>query len=87
LGEDGLRLITQLINNIYETGVCPRDFSEVTMTTLKKPIATKCSNHHTSSLVTHTEKDQKKIVARIFRRRIERKIQDELGEDQCGFKK
>jgi hypothetical protein len=25
LDENGLRLITQLINNIYETGVCPRD--------------------------------------------------------------
>jgi hypothetical protein len=47
LGEECLRLITQLINNIYEMGVCPRDFSEVTMTTLKKPKATKCSNHYT----------------------------------------
>jgi len=49
LGEDGLRMITQLINNIYETGLCPRDFSDVTMTTLKKPKATKCSHHHTYS--------------------------------------
>jgi hypothetical protein len=30
---------------------------------------------------------QKNIVARIFRIRIERKIQDELGENQCGFEK
>jgi len=63
--------------------VCPRDISQVKMTTLKKPKATKCSNHHTSSLITHTEE----IVARIFRSRIERKIQDELEEDQCGFKR
>jgi hypothetical protein len=62
LGKDGLRVITQLINNIYETGVYPRDFSEVTMTTWKKPKATKCSNYHTSSLITHTEKDSSKDI-------------------------
>jgi len=62
LGEDGIRMITQLINNIYENGVCPRDFSEVTVTTLKKPKATKCSNHHTSSLITHTEKESSKDI-------------------------
>jgi hypothetical protein len=31
LGEDGLKLMTQLINNIYVTGDWPRDFIEVTM--------------------------------------------------------
>jgi hypothetical protein len=35
LGEDGLRLVTQLINNIYEMGQWPRDFTEVTIA-LKK---------------------------------------------------
>jgi hypothetical protein len=28
-----------------------------------------------------------KIVARILRRRIERKIEDALGEDQFGFRR
>ena len=36
----------------------------------KKPQATKCSDHHTISLMAHTAK----IVAKIFRRRIERKL-------------
>jgi hypothetical protein len=36
LGENGLRLITHKINNIYETGEWPKDFTEFTMTTLKK---------------------------------------------------
>jgi len=40
------------------------------MTALKKPKATKCSDHHTISLIAHTPK----IVARILRRRTERKI-------------
>jgi hypothetical protein len=36
LGEDGLNLMTQLINNVYESGEWPKDFIEVTMIALKK---------------------------------------------------
>jgi hypothetical protein len=48
---------------------------------LKKPQATKCSDHRTTSLIVHTAK----IVANILSR-FERKIQDVLG-DQFGFKR
>jgi hypothetical protein len=42
--------MTQLINNISETGKWPMDFIDVTMIVLKKKSkATKCSNHHTYS--------------------------------------
>jgi hypothetical protein len=58
--------------------------SLVTMTALKKkPSPTKCSDHRTISLIAHTAK----IVARILRRRIERKIEDALREDQFGFRR
>jgi hypothetical protein len=83
LGEDGLRLMTQLINNIYETGERPKDFTDITMIALKKSKATKCSNHCTVSLIAHTAK----TVAEILRRRIGRKIQDVLVEDQFGFRR
>jgi hypothetical protein len=84
LGEDGLKLITQLISNLYVTGKWPRDFIEVTMIALqKKPKATKCSDHRTVSLIARTAK----IVARILRRRIERKTEDALGEEQLGFRR
>ena len=49
----------------------------------KKPQATKCSNHHTKNLITRTAK----IVAKILRRRIEKKIEDVLREDQFGFRR
>jgi len=61
LGEDGLRLMTQLINNIYENGEGPQDFSEVTVIILKKLKATKCSNQCKISLTAHIAK----IKARI----------------------
>jgi len=48
----------------------------------KKPQATKCSDHRTISLIAHTAK----IVAKILRRRIEKKIEDVLG-DQFGFRR
>ena len=49
----------------------------------KKPQAAKCSDHRTISLIAHTAK----IVAKILRRRTEKKIEDVLGEDQFGFRR
>ena len=79
-----MKILTKLINTIYETGDWPEDFTEVTMITLKKKTqATKCSDHRTISIISHTAK----IIAKILRRRIERKIEDVLGEDQFGFRR
>ena len=78
LGDGGLKILTKLSNTIYNTGKWPQDFTEVTMIVLKKKTkATKCSDYHTISLIAHT--------AKILRRRIEKKIEDALGEDQFGF--
>jgi hypothetical protein len=35
-GEGGLKIMTKLINTIYETGEWPMEFTEVTMIALKK---------------------------------------------------
>jgi hypothetical protein len=84
LGDDGLNLVTQLINNIYESGEWPKDFTEVTMVALKKkPKTRKCTHHRTISLTPHAAK----LVASVIRRKFERKIEDVLGEDQFGFRK
>jgi len=84
LGDDGLKIMTKLINTIYETGEWPKDFMDVTMIALKKkPQATKCNDHRTISLIAHTAK----IVAKILRRRIEKKIEEVLGEYQFGFRR
>jgi hypothetical protein len=68
---------------MYVTGEWPRDLIEVAMIALKKPKATKCSEHRTISIIAHAAK----IVARILRRRIERKTEDVLGEDLFGFRR
>jgi len=78
----GLKIMMKLINTIYETGEWPKDFTEVT-TALKKPQDTKCSDHRTISLITHTAK----TAAKILRRRTEKKIEDVLREDHFGFRR
>jgi hypothetical protein len=71
LGDDGLSIMTQLINNIYKSGEWPKDFIEVTMTASKKrPKARKCTDHRTISLIAH----ETKVVASAIRRRSEKKI-------------
>jgi len=84
LGKWGLKIMTKFIKTIHETGEWPRDFTEFTMIALKKkPQATKCKEYRTISLIAHTAK----IVEKILRRRIERKIEDVLREDQFGFRR
>jgi hypothetical protein len=56
-GEEGLRIITQLLNIIYEIGEWPKNFTEVTAIALKKKSkATKYRDHRTISLIAHTTK-------------------------------
>jgi hypothetical protein len=49
----------------------------------KKTQASKCSDHRTIRLISHTAK----IIAKILKRRIERKIEDVFGEDPFGFRR
>jgi hypothetical protein len=82
LEKDGLRITTQLVYSMNETGERPKDFTEVAKFVLKKaPKATKSTDHHT--IIAHTAK----IVDRMLRKRTERKVEDVLGEDQFGFRK
>lgn len=67
-GENGLKLMEQLISNVYETTEWPKDFIEVTVFALKKnPKATKFSDHCIISLIPHAVKR----VEGILRRRTE----------------
>jgi hypothetical protein len=60
LREDGSKLMTQLINNLYETGEWLKDFIYFKMMALKKSKATKCCDHHTVSLITEDIRDSSK---------------------------
>ena len=47
LGEDGLRIMTQLINSIYGTGEWAEDFTQVIIALKREPKAVKFSDHRT----------------------------------------
>jgi hypothetical protein len=71
-GENGLKIMKKLVKTINETGHWPKNFTEDTMIVLKKqPEATKCSDNRSISIIANTVK----IVAKIIRRRIEKKIE------------
>jgi hypothetical protein len=82
-GENCLKIMTKLFNTINETGEWTKNFTEDTMIVLKKkPEATKCSDNRSISIIANTVK----IVAKIIRRRIEKKIEDVFGEKQFVFR-
>ena len=70
LGEVGLKILTKLSYTIYNIAL------------KKKTKATKCSDYRTISLIAHTAKK----IAKILKRKIEKKIEAVLGEDQFGFR-
>ena len=83
-GEDGLKIPTKLSSTIYNNGEWPQDFAEVTMIALKKKTkATKCSDYRTISIIAH----RAKIIVKILKRRIEKKTEVVLGENQFGFRR
>jgi hypothetical protein len=63
-----------------KNGEWPKDFIEFTMIAFKKKPAATNNNNLTISLNAHTAK----VVVVIYRRRIEKKIEDLIGEDQFG---
>lgn len=73
----------QLINNIHDTAEWAKDFTEIMTALKKKPKSTKCSDHLTVSLTGQAAK----IVVKILRRRIVRKTEDVLGENQFGCRR
>ena len=61
LGEDGLGILAQLINNMYETGEWPNNFTEVRMPALKRQTkATKCGDNRTNQPHNTYRKDSSK---------------------------
>ena len=82
LEEYGLDQATRLMNTIYDTGVIPAELcNSVFIAIPKKAGALECDQHRTISIMSHITK----ILLRIIMQRMRKKIQPEIGEEQCGF--
>ena len=83
LDVNGVKVLHQLFNCIYDTGKIPDDWLMSTFVTLpKKPSATQCKDYRTISLMSHVLK----LFLRIIHQRIYRRIEEHLTNTQFGFR-
>ena len=82
--DDGpLGKLTQLCNEIYNTGYWPKELKESIFIPIpKKPKATRCQEYRTISTMSQVTK----LVLKIVMDRMEGKIEAELDDAQSGFR-
>ena len=84
LGDFGLEKITDLCNEIYNTGHIPHDLKTSVFVALpKKSKALEYADYRTISLINHMTK----ILTQIIQERIKSKIDEEVSQKQFGFRK
>ena len=83
LNEDGLNKLTEICNEIYNTGYIPKELRHSLFITIpKKKNAQLCSEHRTISLMSHITK----IILGIIIDRNRDKIDGEISDSQSGFR-
>ncbi|KAI5700378.1 hypothetical protein M8J77_008043 [Diaphorina citri] len=84
INDNGIEQITNLINEIYRSGIIPEDFLTAIFIPLpKKNKAKHCSDFRTISLISHTSK----ILITLIKIRINDIIESHLSESQLGFRR
>ena len=82
LEDFGIDKLTEILNEVYNSGEIPDDLSKSVFIALpKKPGAIECELHRTISLMSHVVK----ILLRILMKRARNKIRPEIGKEQFGF--
>ena len=75
--------LTQLCNEIYNTGYWPKYLKEsICIHIPKKPKATRCQEYRTISIMRQVTK----LLLKIVMDRMKRKIEAELDDAQSGFR-
>jgi hypothetical protein len=84
LEDFGIEIITDICNDIYNTGYIPNDLKTSVFIALpNKTGDVECSDFRTISLMSHITK----ILIQVIQERIQNKINIELEEEQFGFRK
>ena len=81
--DDGpIEKLTQLCNEIYNTGYWPKDLKESIFIPIpKKPKATRCQEYRTISIMSQVTK----LLLKIVMDRMKMKVEAELDDAQSGF--
>lgn len=83
LDDEGIRLMTALMNRIYETGEIPSEWTQSTFIPLpKKSKPTECSHCRLISLMSHSLK----ILLKVLQGRIHARCESILSNSQFGFR-
>ena len=83
-GQEGIAILTSIINKIYETGELTKDFlTSIFIPIPKVPKAMNCEEFRTISLITHVSK----ILLHIVKERITPLIKNHLSQTQFRFRK
>ena len=82
LEEYGVSKVTDIINEIYDTGEITEDLcSSISIGLPKKPGAVECELNRTISMMSHIIK----LILRIIMEKACSRIRLEIGIEQCGF--
>ena len=83
-GEEGVDVLWNLCNLIWNTEEWPKDWCRAIFIPLpKKGNLKECSNHRTISLIVHASK----VLLKIIAERVQMKYGVEMAEEQAGFVK
>ena len=84
MGENGIAIMTSLINKIYQSGYIPEDFRRSIFVPVPKVNrAQECNDFRTISLISHASK----VLLHLIKRRIVPIIEKQVRESQMGFRK
>uniref|UniRef100_A0A8D8W5N2 Craniofacial development protein 2 n=2 Tax=Cacopsylla melanoneura TaxID=428564 RepID=A0A8D8W5N2_9HEMI len=82
LDDRGIDVITEVFNNIYNSGDIPVEWLKSEFIALpKKPSAKKCDEYRTISLMSHLLK----LFLKIIHKRIYKKCESQISPNQFGF--
>lgn len=83
LEDDGIDLLVDLLNTVYNTGNIPDEWLTSTFITLpKKSNPRECSDYRTIALMSHTLK----LFLKIIHKRISLKLENDISSSQFGFR-
>lgn len=84
LGDLASNALYNIVNNIWQTGVWPKDWTESVILPLHKKGSTKrCDNYRTLALISHASK----VLLHILNNRIRNYLDWQIPQEQAGFVK
>ena len=84
LKDDAVKVLHSICQQIWKTVQWPQDWKRSVFIPIpKKHYAKKCSNYHTTALISHASK----VMLKILQARLQQYVNRELSDVQAGFRK